>query len=495
MDSTSPIENIIPPPNIIFVREASEQPTQEDMENRNKATGSSNQEDVQEKVEKQPRRIHRQQHIKTDIENRNQATESSNQSALQEQEENQSTTTQHTSRWNALYVVVILGTCVAWTCTVTIIPVHNILECPEFWWEDMFLVTGYLSLFCSTLPCAWAVYLIFNDDFFNAKLFLPLYFTAAYLGCNITGLGIYICWTVYMGYNFPMPWFKLPGGLSGFFTLCLAIWYGFPSELRTQPKFRTRLKSYIAYIAICLTIPYQEILLDTIYLFLNANEVPWFLAFIIPIFRGFYEWVLPKVFDRAAGRKNLAATFYMDTYIGCIYGLYVTVRLAYADESTENWMLGVEMSINFCYALQIIWMQNKVQGNMTTEDITKWRNKKQAILRNLVTMEAIEILIPLAYAMCYATAYYGPNATGMARIKITYFDLEVVDINDLMMSVFKMAGVDACGAILIGLLLRKLCEINICDEFCVILKQHWITLTLIMGSCVFYVSNIVSNTN
>ena len=485
MDSTSPTENIIPPPNIILVREASEQPTKEYMGKRNNVIGSSNQEDVQEKVEEQTRGI------QTDIENRSQAIELSNQSALQEQEENQSTATQHSSRWNSLYVVVILGTCVAWTCTVTIIPVHNILECPEFWWEDMFLVTGYISLFCSTLPCVWAVYLIFNDEFYNAKLFLPLYFTVAYLGCNITGLGIYILWTVYLGYNFPMPWFKLPCGWSGFFTLCLAIWYGFPSELRTQPEFRTRLKSYIAYIAICFTIPYQEILLDTIYLFLNANEVPWFLAFIIPIFRGFYEWVLPKVFDRAAGRKNLAATFYMDTYIGCIYGLYVTVRLAYADESTENWMLGVEMSINFCYALQIIWMQNKVQGNMTAEDITKWINKKQAILRNLITMEGIEILIPLAYSMGYVTAYYGPNARNMLGVKCNYFGSTEKDIKNVLASVSEMAKFDTYGAIVTVVLLGLLCQINIIDEFCIIMKKHWITLSLLIGSHMNFVRNII----
>jgi len=251
----------------------------------------------------------------------------------------------------------------------------------------------------------------------------------------------------------------------------------------------------VLYVAIVFTIPYQEVLIDIIYNFLDDNKDEWLLAFIIPIFRGFYQWLVPKVFNRAAGRENVAATFYMETFIGCSYALYVTVILTLADEYAANLILGVEMCINFCYTLQIIWMHNKVQGNMTTEEITNRKTKKQGILRNLVTMESIEILIPLAYSMCYATAYYGPNARLMAKVKNNYFGRKEVDIKDLMTSVFKMAGIDACGAIFIGLLLWKTCQINIFDEFCMIMKKHWITLTLAMGACVFWVRNIISNTN
>jgi hypothetical protein len=297
-----------------------------------------------------------------------------------------------------------------------------------------------------------------------------------------------------MGYNFPMPFFKMPCGLIGFVSLFVAIWFGFPEELRTQPVFRKRLKSYILYIATVFTIPYQEVLLDLIFYFLKDNEGLWILAFIIPIFRGFYEWVLPKLNNRAAGRENVAATFYMETYIGCVYFIYVTVGVASADEFTAYLILGVEMCINFSYTLQIIFIHNKVQGYITAEEITKWKNTKKSMLRNLVTMEAIEILIPIAYSMCFATAYYGPNARIMAGVKNTYFGFEEVDIKDRMTGVLKIAGIDACGAIFIGLLLGKLCQINILSEFCVIMKKHWITLTLLMGGCIFHVRNIISYT-
>ena len=101
------------------------------------------------------------------------------------------------------------------------------------------------------------------------------------------------------------------------------------------------------------------------------------MSFIIPIARGFYGWVLPKVFNRAAGQENDAATFFMKTTIGCSYAFYVAVRLKHADEFTANFMLGVEFLINLCYVLQLILMHTKVQGNMTAEEIRKWKRKNK----------------------------------------------------------------------------------------------------------------------
>ena len=98
MENTSPSENNIPISTIIVVREATQPSTQEDIENSNQPTGLSNQED------------------------------------LQNQDDNQSSLGQEIGYWNVLYALVILGICVAWTSTVTTIPIHNIYEYPEFWW-------------------------------------------------------------------------------------------------------------------------------------------------------------------------------------------------------------------------------------------------------------------------------------------------------------------------------------------------------------------------
>ena len=162
-----------------------------------------------------------------------------------------------------------------------------------------------------------------------------------------------------MGYNFPMPFVNVICLPIAMFNLCVAIWFGCPGEWRSQPGFRKRLKSYVAYATIVFTTPYQEIFLDRIFVLLRHHEykhgiqLQWIMSFIIPLARGVYGCVLPKVLNRAVGHENDAATFFMETTIGCSYAVYVTVRLAYADEYAGNWILGVEFFINLCYALRL----------------------------------------------------------------------------------------------------------------------------------------------
>ena len=431
-----------------------------------------------------------------DTENKNQATESSNQVDFQVQDDNQSSKEQKIEYCNGLYAFVLLGVCVSVTSTVTMIPEHNVFEYPEFWWERLVLRDVFFSLSVA-LFTTQENFLIFNGEGFNSKLYPFTYFIAIYLGYAIPYLCIYILWTMYMVYNFPMPYVTVPGALFHRIPLFVAVWFGFRREFRCEPNFIKRFMSFVVYKILTVSITYQEAVTDKILvqltIFENENgiQVQWLLAIIIPTFRGFFEWILPKVFSTAAGNENEAAWFFMESSLACRYAVYVTVRLVSVDASTVYWMLGVELCINLYYALRIILMHNKVGGDMTAEEITKWKNKKQVLLRNLVTIEAIEILIPLAYSMSYATAYYGPNATIMKGVKNNYFGNAEQDIQDLFKSVFKMAVLDACGATFIGLLLKLQCQINIVDEFCVIMKKYWITLSIIMGYNMYLVRNVI----
>ena len=376
------------------------------------------------------------------------------------------------------------------------IPQHDIFESPEFWWEKMFLPGVFLSLFGVTLPEAWEIYLVFGSEFFNFKIHPLMYFSAHYIGMNIPYMCIYVFWTLYLGNNFPMPYGTFCCSEISVIILLIAIWCGFPREVRSQPDFTKRRKFYFIYWGICTTaLVFVEPAMTRTFHYLkiyehdNGIKVTWILAFIIPICRGFYEWILPKILNKAAGHANEDAIFWMDTFIACAFALYATVMLADANDATEYLMLGVEMGINFCYAFQFISMHNKIQGNMTDEESTIWKNKKQAILRSLVTMETIEVLIPLAYGMCYATAYFGPNSTIMRDVKNTYWGNTEMDITGLFWSVSRMALIDACGGIVIGALLWLLCRINFFEEFCNIMAKYWISISIAMGSCMFYVRN------
>ena len=457
-------ENNIPIPNITVVREVTGHSNQEDVENRNNGTVSSDEECVNEQVDNEPGEMKKSEYR------------------------------------NGLYGFVIIATCVSWTSPITMIPVHNVFKTPEFWWESRILHGTFFVILVVALPITQEIYLVFKEEFLNSNLYRLLYFTAFYLGSNTTYVFIYIVWTMYMGYNFPMPNYSIPCGYIGLFCLMVAIWFGFPKGQRNRPEFKKRLKTYLCYCLIVTTVNIQQVLLDgifsqlTTYEYENGTQVQWVIAIIIPIFRGFAEWLLPKVFMKAAGHENDDARFSLESWIGITYGLYVTVRLAASEESTENWTLGIEMSINFYYALRIIWLHIKVQGDLSAEEIIKWANEKQYILKNLVTMEAIEILIPFAYSMTYAMAYFGPNAKLMGGVRNNYWHNTEQDIEEQLSVLLKMGVLDACGAIIIGFLLGLICKINIFKEYCYMMKQHWITLSVYIGGNFVNVRNISRNT-
>ena len=124
--------------------------------------------------------------------------------------------------------------------------------------------------------------------------------------------------------------------------------------------------------------------------------------------------------------------------------------------------------------------------------MTKSKQETDDMIRSLITIEIVEILIPLAYSMCYITALYGPNARLMGQVKNNYWhNKEAMDINNQLLVLYKMAGIDACGAIIIGILLELTCKRNILNDYCNVIAKHWITLSILMGASCYNVCNII----
>jgi hypothetical protein len=221
----------------------------------------------------------------------NDETGSSNQDCLQVEEDNELREEKEIRYWDGLFAFVILGTCVAWTSLLTMIPTLNIFEHPEFWWENIFPRGLFYAITSVAIPRAWEVYLVFKADILKPKIYPLIFFLAYFLGRNIPYLCIYCVWTLYMGYNFPMPFGSFPCGYIGLVCVYFAVWFLFPPEIRNRPKFKKKLKYFMAYVVLWCTFPYQDMVLDTI--FVKAKnyqkehgvQVELIMAFLIPLFR------------------------------------------------------------------------------------------------------------------------------------------------------------------------------------------------------------------
>ena len=83
-------------------------------------------------------------------------------------------------------------------------------------------------------------------------------------------------------------------------------------------------------------------------------------------------------------------------------------------------------------------------------------------LVTLISNEATEFILPMAYASVLLLSYYGPNAELMGNIKSSNWHYAgIVDINDTIFWLAVMFLVDSLSTVVSTLLLQIFCNINI----------------------------------
>ena len=102
---------------------------------------------------------------------------------------------------------------------------------------------------------------------------------------------------------------------------------------------------------------------------------------------------------------------------------------------------------------------------------------QKEVVTELVLNETIEIIVPLAFIVSYATAFYGPNYDKLGSVGCDYWTFKKVDdIKSFLTPVVFMEIVDFGTAVISGILLYRLCHINILKEYFSTIKRYWVTL-------------------
>ena len=84
------------------------------------------------------------------------------------------------------------------------------------------------------------------------------------------------------------------------------------------------------------------------------------------------------------------------------------------------------------------------------------------MVEELVITERIETLVPLTYIMCFAIAYYGPNAEILGSVKLDLWHYKpILDFGNYMQNLFMLFSVDFMSLIMNGIILQTTCNINI----------------------------------
>ena len=101
------------------------------------------------------------------------------------------------------------------------------------------------------------------------------------------------------------------------------------------------------------------------------------------------------------------------------------------------------------------------------------------MIEGLVLTERIETLVPLTYMICFAIAYYGPNAEILGRVKLDLWQYKpILDFGNYMKNVFILFVVDLMSLVINGIILRTTCNINIFKIFQNIQSEFWLIMAV-----------------
>ena len=97
----------------------------------------------------------------------------------------------------------------------------------------------------------------------------------------------------------------------------------------------------------------------------------------------------------------------------------------------------------------------------------------------LILTERIETIVPLTYMICFAIAYYGPNAEILGNVKLDLWHFKpVLNFGNYMRSVFILFIVDVMSLVMNGIILRTTCNINIFKIFQSIQSEFWLIMAV-----------------
>ena len=104
----------------------------------------------------------------------------------------------------------------------------------------------------------------------------------------------------------------------------------------------------------------------------------------------------------------------------------------------------------------------------------------------LVGVEMVEFLTPIAYALTFSIAFYGPNASMIGGVRFSGWGFqEVTDVESFLVESGMMFVADFACTIGSGMLLWKFSSVNMLEEGYKLLSLYWPLIAINLAGSMF----------
>ena len=371
--------------------------------------------------------------------------------------------------------IVLLG--FASTTPFTLIPCHDLVVFPSYWYE--IFLPGILGL-----NTAFAIGWLLARSFLNLRYILN---AQNVLFICLVGmfppifllLTTYYIWT-FLGYCYPIPFL-------GQYTLLfqrgfssMVIWFYLPKEWRKSSSVKKMMKCFILReIMGIIVIVVYELIVQVIKT--SPDKYQPIAALALPACREVYVWISVKLVSRCSNGDNTGSMIILKFFINSHYAVNLCAVLgSIATDTTTMVLIGVDTSYNVWLCLKIIQMKRK-NSNRIDEQVE--------VLQDMVLNELVEFLVPLAFMLALAGAYYGPNSELFGNIGNGYWAFEAIeDINQYFTNVATFFFIDLSTTVATAIVLWFPWRIAYWNAFVELQMEFFAEFCFILGYVLIMVS-------
>lgn len=356
------------------------------------------------------------------------------------------------SYWNFMNFIFIIIFCILMTSPLILVPQHDSIKNPEYFYEVIIAVQFSFSL-SVTLYRMMICKILFNMDcFVSIRAFFLMYCTLVLAMISLS-IGSFMVFVLYLHYDPPLPFTGLIGYLSYYFSF-IAIWFSIPHEERIKCQIRKQFKVYVTYR-----------LLHTLFLRVGYD-------------------LIEMIFKNASSDIQWIIGFGLEVNVD--HSLIVSTSLGtFATETTGYVILLIDFALNIWSAIRIVKIHRKIDPESNS---VKERTQQQLGLLELALIEIIEFIVPIAYLISLLIAFYGPNSSILGNYGNGYWTFKpITGLDRYILAAFEMFFIDCCSFVVGCFILWKFCSINFLTEAIQQMKNYWFLIALSLAKSLNFV--------
>ena len=360
--------------------------------------------------------------------------------------------------WIKLFLVsfgIILGG-VVMTIPITLIPYHDLVQSPDYWFEHL-LPGTYCGMIIFAYKCsASGSYMNIECLSLSRNMMLSSLAGCAYGFLFV--LTTYYTWTSVFAYQYPIPLLGFAFTFLGWVCGGTFTWFLLPKKQRRCRGQQKRMGYVIVQMVFGMILATALYFVIICIIRMSSDRYQPIAALALPAYKEIHSMVSSKLLKNAANGDAFGSMLYLKYVVNIHYVSNLCIVLGSIATNATSWVLmGVDYAFNMWLCFNIV-RKNKSGNPMIQEQIDT--------LVDLALCEQVEFHVPLAFISVFAMASYGPNSGLFGGIGSSRWgNTAIGDIDQAIENMLFFFLIDFSSTIASAVILWFSCRINLWKAF------------------------------